>query len=110
MRLRLGLIPLAVLTVSALAWAQRIVPIEQDGRTIYVNEQDAPPALRLKAPEPAPAAEAATPQSGWVYWSSREHRFKPVPRVSSSAMRNARSALNDVERYLAGGSAYKLVR
>ena len=111
--LRLSLVPLAVLSLFGLAMAQAIVPIEDNGRRIYVNEEDAPPVLRLKTPAPEPTAlEDPVPQAAWVYWSTREHRFKPAPRVSSAAMRNARSAVNEVRRYLAAWqtSSYKLVR
>jgi soluble lytic murein transglycosylase-like protein len=34
--------------------------------------------------------------SGLVYWSNKEHRWKPVPSVSSSTMRAARQAAQEV--------------
>src|SRR5438067_2214415 len=111
--LRPGLITLATLFFAGRSTAQRIVPIDDNGRKIYVNQEDAPPAPKLKTPAPeASSLEDPVPQAAWVYWSTREHRFKPVPRISSAAMRNARSAVNEVRRYLAAsqGSSFNLVR
>jgi len=48
--------------------------------------------------------EAATPapaRSRLVYWSSTEHRFKPVP-TNGAVMRAARSAASEVNTYLDG--------
>ncbi len=58
---------------------------DESGRKIYVNGD---------GPSAASRAGAATPpRSPLVYWSSTEHRFKPVP-TSGAVMRAARSALN----------------
>src|SRR5208282_952120 len=66
---------------------------DESGRKIYVNE-DAPPAgSRARASTPSP--------SRLVYWSSTEHRFKPVP-TSGAVMRAARSAASEVNNYLDG--------
>ena len=40
-------------------------------------------------------------RSGLVYWSSTEHRFKPVP-TNGAIMRAARSAASEVNTYLGG--------
>ena len=58
------------------------------GRTVYVNESV--PAARKRS-------EAPEPQSSLVFWSVVEHRWKPVP---SAHVRAARSAANEVNRYL----------
>ena len=111
--LRLSLITLATLSFAGRSTAQTIVPIDDNGRRIYVNQEDAPSVPKLKTPVPeASLLEDPAPQAAWVYWSTREHRFKPVPRISSAAMRNARSAVNEVRRYLAAsqGSSFNLVR
>jgi soluble lytic murein transglycosylase-like protein len=74
-----------------------ITPTTDDsGRKIYVNE-DSPSSSSA-----ASKAEASAPsRSRLVYWSSTEHRFKPVP-TSGAAMRAARSAASEVNMYLDG--------
>jgi hypothetical protein len=81
-------------TVPARAQGGGITPTTDDsGRKIYVNG-DGPAASREEA-SPAPA------RSRLVYWSSTEHRFKPVP-TSGAVMRAARSAASEVNTYLDG--------
>jgi len=58
------------------------------GRTVYVNES---------APVARKHSETPEPQSSLVYWSVIEHRWKPVP---SAHVRAARSAADEVNRYL----------
>ena len=65
------------------------------GRTIYVNES-VPSANK---PSEAPA-QASSGQSSLVFWSATEHRWKPVP---SAHVRAARSAADEVNRYLGSG-------
>ena len=66
---------------------------DESGRKIYVNED---------APSASSRAQAATAsRSSLVYWSSTEHRFKPVP-TSGAVMRAARSAASEVNSYLDG--------
>ena len=66
---------------------------DESGRKIYVNGD---------GPSAASRAEAAAPaRSPLVYWSSTEHRFKPVP-TSGAVMRAARSAASEVNTYLDG--------
>ncbi len=66
---------------------------DEYGRKIYVNGD---------GPTTAPKTEAATPSpSSLVYWSSTEHRFKPVP-TSGAVIRAARSAASEVNTYLDG--------
>src|SRR3979490_3198518 len=53
--------------------------------------------------------EAWTPSgSSLVYWSSTEHRFKPVP-TSGAVMRAARSAASEVNTYLDGRAQNHLI-
>ncbi|MGB9205090.1 MAG: lytic transglycosylase domain-containing protein [Terriglobales bacterium] len=81
-------------TMPARAQGGGITPTTDDsGRKIYVNG-DGPAASREEA-APAPA------RSRLVYWSSTEHRFKPVP-TSGAVMRAARSAASEVNTYLDG--------
>ncbi len=66
---------------------------DESGRKIYVNGD---------GPSAGSRAEASTPaRSPLVYWSSTEHRFKPVP-TSGAVMRAARSAASEVNTYLGG--------
>ncbi len=79
-------------TMPARAQGGGITPTTDDsGRKIYVNG-DGPAASREEA-APAPA------RSRLVYWSSTEHRFKPVP-TNGAVMRAARSAASEVNTYL----------
>jgi hypothetical protein len=71
---------------------------DESGRKIYVNGD----AGNGNASSSASRAEAFTPsRSPLVYWSSTEHRFKPVP-TSGAVMRAARSAASEVNTYLDG--------
>lgn len=68
---------------------------DQYGRTIYTNDEL--PVSPSKSTIPAPS------RPGLSYWSSKEHRWKPVP-TSGAAIRAARSAATEVNSYLDGGS------
>jgi soluble lytic murein transglycosylase-like protein len=60
---------------------------DEHGHTVFVNDSFAA----------APRTESSTGQSGLVYWSSLEKRWKPVP---SANMKAARSAAAEVNHYL----------
>ena len=75
--------------------------VDASGRTIYENE-NAPAASSTPAP-------TGSRRSGLVYWSSTEHRWKPVP-TSGAVMRAARSAASEVNTYLDGDSKFQLLR
>lgn len=62
---------------------------DASGRKIYVNDGVAHGS----------ASAPATSRSHLVYWSSSEHRFKPVS-TSGAMMRAARSAASEVSTYL----------
>jgi soluble lytic murein transglycosylase-like protein len=64
---------------------------DDSGRKIYVNDGVAATPSQKESPAPA--------RRGLVYWSSIEHRFKPVP-TSGAQMRAARSAASEVSTYL----------
>lgn len=61
---------------------------DTSGRTVYVNES---------VPVTSHRSEAPARESSLVYWSVTEHRWKPVP---SAHVRAARSAADEVNRYL----------
>jgi hypothetical protein len=69
--------------------AQTIVAIhDSGGRLVYEN-----------APE-RPVQTAPPLDSGYFYWSNREHRWKPVPPMYSHSRKAAHSAAQDVRRLL----------
>ena len=93
------LTPLTLLAQSA--GSHITAKVDASGRTIYENED---------APAASPAVAAAAPRrSSLVYWSSTEHRWKPVP-TSGAVMRAAQSAASEVNTYLDGGSKFQLLR
>ena len=71
-----------------------IVAKSEKGRVIFVNK-DAPAA------QPQTAAPAAGTPRRYVYWSSVEKRWKPVPPPSRTALRNARFAVNEINAMVA---------
>src|SRR5580658_5688099 len=84
---------------EAVVRAGAITPTtDESGRKIYVNDDkvggDAPSGA-------SKAGASASARSPLVYWSSTEHRFKPVP-TSGAVMRAARSAASEVSTYLDG--------
>jgi len=62
---------------------------DDSGRTVYVN--DTIPAVSKRSQSPAPR------QNSLVFWSSTEHRWKPVPSANMNA---ARSAAEEVNHFL----------
>ena len=64
---------------------------DDNGRKIFVNESV--PSSSAKRTPQAPAARS----SSLVYWSTTQHRWKPVP---SANIRAARSAAAEVNQYL----------
>lgn len=68
---------------------------DEVGRKIYVNDG-----------APAAASGPSVPhRSGLVYWSSTQHRWKPVP-TSGATFRAARSAASEVNTYLDSRSQF----
>ncbi len=91
-----GVLGLAALTlvlagVPAAASDSGIIAVQENGRTIYI---DAPTVMPQRA---------AQRNSVLVYWSRAEKRWKQVSPPSPPAMRAARYAAADVQRFL--GSA-----
>ena len=75
---------------------------DENGRKIYVN--DSTQAGSSGSGEAAGKAMGGSGgRSRLVYWSSTEHRYKPVP-TSGAVMRAARSAASEVNSYLDGRS------
>lgn len=74
---------------------------DDSGRKVYVNEGGSATAASSEAPAPH--------RSSLSYWSSTEHRWKPVP-TSGAVIRAARSAATEVNTYLDGTSQFHLAR
>ena len=66
-----------------------ITMTDENGRKIYVNE--AAPTVRHFQPE--------APRRSLMYWSTKEHRWKPVPPPNAATMKAARSAAAEVSQY-----------
>ncbi|HEV2399693.1 MAG TPA: lytic transglycosylase domain-containing protein [Candidatus Sulfotelmatobacter sp.] len=88
----LALFPLASAFAEEGDSASRgITTTEDHGHTIYVNE-DGP--VREHS-TPAPQVKRST----YVYWSSKENRWKPVPSANTPSMQAARSAAAEVSQF-----------
>lgn len=74
---------------------------DEDGRRIYVNDGSGDAAPGASRSASASMGDSITSRSSLVYWSSTEHRFKPVP-TSGAVMRAARSAASEVSHYIDG--------
>jgi soluble lytic murein transglycosylase-like protein len=86
---------------SSSTLAQGIIPVRQpDGRVVFEN---APPgqstASANTAIESIPVSDPNP--TGLVYWSRKEHRWKPVPPASKASMRAARNAAAEVRSLMA---------
>ena len=91
----------AMVTIQQMS-AQKVVA-EQDvnGHMVFSDAAD----VSSQTPQ-APASSTSTRLSstpedssrynGLVYWSSKDHRYKPVPSVSSSTLKAARQAAQEV--------------
>jgi len=76
--------------------AQKVVA-QQDanGHMVFSEAADATSPAQAK-PAPSSTPEDSSRYNGLVYWSSKDHRWKPVPSVSSSTLKAARQAAQEV--------------
>ncbi len=72
--------------------SEKITATDDHGRTIYVNES--------VSPRPVAHTEESAPRRAFMYWSSKENRWKPVPPPNAASMRAARSAAAEVNQYI----------
>jgi hypothetical protein len=78
---------------------------DDTGRKIFTNDGGGAGTQTASAP----IRDAYSPsRSSLVFWSSKEHRFKPVP-TSGAVMRAARSAASEVNTYLDGRAQNRLM-
>ncbi|HZU31474.1 MAG TPA: lytic transglycosylase domain-containing protein [Candidatus Angelobacter sp.] len=80
------------------------------GHTVWVASDDVKPQPKQPAGQPAAvstsqsaadASAAGSRYSTLVYWSNKEHRWKPVPLASSATMKAARKAAAEVNDMVA---------
>jgi hypothetical protein len=74
---------------------------DENGRKIYVNDMPGVGGSRSGSSANSRSTErsGSTGGSGLMYWSTTDHRFKPVP-TNGAVMRAARSAALEVNSYL----------
>jgi soluble lytic murein transglycosylase-like protein len=100
MQRHLILLTLTTLLLGTAAWAgDAIVAVQQNGRTVYVNNDSLPP----KPSAPAHARPAPR-TNNLVYWSRSKHRWIPVPPYSHS-LRVARTAAAEVTQAISNQQA-----
>lgn len=77
--------------------AQKVVA-QQDanGHMVFSEAADASPPASQAKPAHSSTPEDSSRYNGLVYWSSKDHRWKPVPSVSSSTLKAARQAAQEV--------------
>jgi soluble lytic murein transglycosylase-like protein len=71
----------------------KITATDENGRKVYVNE-----SVPAGAAQRTQTSEA--PRRRLMYWSSKENRWKPVPRANAPSMKAAQSAADEVNQYL----------
>lgn len=91
--LSFALLAIAFCVAPSLYAGDGIVASNANGRKIFVNNEK-------PAPGDKPAAAPAT-RGRLVYWSRLERRWKAVPPPSRTAMRNARSAVQEINALVA---------
>ena len=86
---------LACMLLCVLLWspvaAQTIHPVQENGRTVFVNDG----AVASPAIQPADANAPIR-----AYWSNTERRWKPLPPASSGLLRRARDAAAEVQSFV----------
>lgn len=95
------------MVASSPARAQSIVATHDAyGHTVWVSGDNADSPSKAQAPQKTPtpsvsSAETTTRYSNLVFWSNKEHRWKPVPLASSATMKAARRAAQEVNDMVA---------
>ena len=74
---------------------------DSNGHMVFVDSRDADASPPAQPSVSSTTSEGSSRYSGLVYWSNKEHRWKPVPSVSSSTLRAARLAAREVNHLVA---------
>jgi hypothetical protein len=107
------LLPILISATSMMlghfASAQNIVATHDAyGHTVWVdNDNGGAKAQPKSQPASVSSPEVTSRYSGLVYWSNKEHRWIPVPLVSSPTMKAARRAAQEVHDLVSGVTVSK---
>jgi len=90
------------MAVSFPASAQNIVANRDAyGHLVFTENDDVKPQRQPSTTSISGEANKSSRYSGLVYWSNKEHRWKPVPTTNTSTMKAARQAAQEVDRLMA---------
>jgi hypothetical protein len=89
-----------------------IMVASEKGRTVFSNDGPASPVTSPKAlPKPNGGTrdvnEYLAPPTRLMFWSNTEHRYKPVPHATPTAIKAARSAVAEVDTYVSSSPAMR---
>jgi soluble lytic murein transglycosylase-like protein len=97
------LISATAMVASQPASAQNIVPSrDADGHPVWTDRDQTKPQPSTASVSGESSSGVSSRYSGLVYWSNKEHRWKPVPLSTSSTMKAARQAAQEVNNLVAG--------
>jgi soluble lytic murein transglycosylase-like protein len=89
------------MAVSFPASAQNIVANRDAyGHLVFTENDDVKPQPHPSTTSISVEADKSSRYSGLVYWSNKEHRWKPVPTTNTSTMKAARQAAQEVDRLM----------
>jgi soluble lytic murein transglycosylase-like protein len=99
----------AAMAANLPASAQNIVATRDAyGHLVFTEKDDVKPQ---PPPSVSSSKESTTTSSsrysGLVYWSNKEHRWKPVPTTNTPDMKAARQAAQEVDRLMAAPAGRK---
>lgn len=84
----LSLTPLPLRAADDASRSQALTAVtDDDGHRVWVNDSVSAPKAAAQQAEPSSRGRL-------VYWSSTEHRYKPVPRATLQAARSAAAEVN----------------
>lgn len=98
------MISATAMAASHLVLAQSVVTTRDAYGHLVLSDSDQAnpqPQPSTASASGEPATGVSSRSSGLVYWSNKEHRWKPVPVSSSSTMKAARQAAREVDDLLA---------
>src|SRR6185312_10881879 len=96
----------AILSATAMAISQPlcaqnnsnvVATHDSNGHMMFVDSRDADVPAPAHLSVSSSTSEGSSRYSGLVYWSNKEHRWKPVPSICSSTFRAARQAAREVD-------------
>ncbi len=101
----------AAMAASLPASAQNIVATRDAyGHLVFTESDDGKPQPQPSTTSISRESNASSRYSGLVYWSNKDHRWKPVPTNNTSTMKAARQAAQEVDRLMAAPAGRKAGR